>query len=297
MSDASQHPILATSGIRSIIGALALAAAIGAPVQAQSPGGSPNQGAITFSGGLDAPTVYFFRGILQEGDPKITLWPAGDLRVALAKGDGGLKSVAVHVGVWNSLHTGTAGTGGPLNKLHYQEDFYTTLDLGLSHGLGIATTFVARTSPNGSFDSITELDIKVAKSGRIAPYGMVAFELSNTGQADGGSRRGTYLELGAAPSAAFPLARARLTVPVKVGLSVRNYYELLNNDLTYRDRAFGFFDIGGHIAIPISSATSRFGEWNVHGGADLMTLGDTTRVFNRGDRIRVVGLIGIGVTY
>ena len=276
---------------------MAIAAAVGAPVQAQSPGGTPNQGAITFTGGLDAPTVYFFRGILQEGDPRVTLSPGGELRVAVAAGDGGLKSVAVHVGVWNSLHTGTAGTGGPLDKLHYQEDFYTTLNLGLSHGLGVATTFVARTSPNGSFNTITELDIKVAKSGRIAPYGMVAFELSDTGQADGGSKRGTYLELGAAPSVALPVARARLTVPVKVGLSVKNYYELLSTDLTYRDSAFGFFDIGGLIVIPISRVTSRFGEWNVHGGADLMALGDTTRAFNRGDRTRIVGQVGIGVTY
>jgi hypothetical protein len=96
---------------------------------------------------------------------------------------------------------------------------------------------------------------------------------------------------------ALPVARARLTVPVKVGLSVKNYYELLGTDLTYRDSAFGFFDIGGLLAIPISKATSRFGEWNVHGGADLVALGDTTRAFNLGNRTRIVGQIGIGVRY
>ena len=149
---------------------------------------APNQGATTFSGGLDVPTVYFFRGILQEGNPSVTLWPYGDLRVGLVSGDGAVKSVAINVGVWNSLHTGTAGTGGPLDKLHYQEDFYTALNLGLAHGFGVATTFVARTSPNGSFNTIRELDIKASKGGRIAPYGLVAFELSDTGQADGGSR-------------------------------------------------------------------------------------------------------------
>jgi len=293
MSDASQNPTI----LRSIIGALILVAAVGAPVRAQSPEGSPNQGAITFTGSLDAPTVYFFRGILQEGDPKITLWPGGDLRVKLAAGDGGLKSVAVHVGLWNSLHTGTAGTGGPLNRLHYQEDFSTGISLDLAHGLGVATTFVARTSPNGSFNTITELDVKVSKSGRIAPYGMVAFELSETGQADGGSKRGTYLELGAAPSVALPVAGARLTVPARVGLSVKNYYEMLGTNLAYRDSAFGFVDIGGLIAIPISRATSRFGVWNVHGGANLVALGDTTRAFNRGNKTRVVGQVGIGLTY
>jgi hypothetical protein len=276
---------------------LALAAAVSAPAWAQSPAQSPNQGAITFTGSLDAPSVYFFRGILQEGNPSLTLWPAFDLRVALASGDGGLKRAAVHVGVWNSLHTGTAGTGGPLDRLHYQEDFYTTLDLGVARGFVLATSFVARTSPNGSFETIREVDVKVAKDGRIAPYGIVAFELSDRGQADNGSKRGTYMELGAAPAVALPFARARLTVPVRLGVSLKNYYELLGTDLVYRDRAFGFFDVGGQIAIPLSSSASRFGFWNVHGGADLMTLGDTTRVFNRGDRTRVVGLIGLGVTY
>ena len=109
-----------TIGLGSIVGALALAAAVSAPARAQPPAGSPNQGAVTFTGRLDAPTVYFFRGILQEGDPNLTLWPAFNLRVALASGDGGLKSAAVHIGLWNSLHTGTSGTGGPLDKLHYQ---------------------------------------------------------------------------------------------------------------------------------------------------------------------------------
>jgi hypothetical protein len=286
-----------TIGLGSIVGALALAAAVSAPARAQPPAGSPNQGAVTFTGSLDAPTVYFFRGILQEGDPNLTLWPAFDLRVALASGDGGLKSAAVHIGLWNSLHTGTSGTGGPLDKLHYQEDFYTTLDLGLARGFGVATSFIARTSPNGSFETIREIDVKVAKDGRFAPYGIVAFELSDRGQADGGSKRGSYLELGAAPAVALPFARARLTVPVKAGLSVKNYYELLATDLTYRDHTFGFFDIGGLIAVPLSTSGSRFGSWNVHGGADLLTLGDTTRVFNRGDRTRIVGQVGIGVTY
>jgi len=30
---------------------------------------------------------------------------------------------------------------------------------------------------------------------------------------------------------------------------------------------------------------------------DLLALGDTTRVFNRGNRTKVIGSVGIGVTY
>jgi hypothetical protein len=284
-------------------GAMALAGMVivNAPASAQTTAVPPNQGAITFTGGLDMPTVYFFRGILQEGDPAITLWPYGDLRIALGSREddasAAVKSVAITVGVWNSLHTGTSGTGGPLDKLHYQEDFSAALSVGLAHGLGLATTFVARTSPNGSFETIEELDVKVSKTGRIAPYGLVAFELSDTGQADGGSKRGTYLELGAAPAVALPVLHATLTVPVRVGISLSNYYELFGSDLAYHDHAFGFFDIGGLITIPLSSPGSRFGTWNVHGGADLLALGDTTKAFNRGAGTKFIGLIGIGLKY
>ena len=35
----------------------------------------PNPGALTFTGYLDVPSVYVFRGIVQEADPKLTLFP------------------------------------------------------------------------------------------------------------------------------------------------------------------------------------------------------------------------------
>ena len=42
----------------------------------------PNTGALTFTGGLDVPTKYVFRGIVQEADSKLTLFPYGDLGIA-----------------------------------------------------------------------------------------------------------------------------------------------------------------------------------------------------------------------
>ncbi len=39
----------------------------------------PNTGALTFTGGLDVPTKYVFRGLVQEADSKLTLFPYGDL--------------------------------------------------------------------------------------------------------------------------------------------------------------------------------------------------------------------------
>ena len=59
---------------------------------------SPNTGALNFEGGVDVPSVYFFRGMRQEGAPKLTLQPYGTLGIALSD------RVRANVGVWDSLN-------------------------------------------------------------------------------------------------------------------------------------------------------------------------------------------------
>jgi hypothetical protein len=257
---------------------------------ARAQGSDPNPGAITFTGGLDAPSVYVFRGIVQESDPKLTLWPYGDLGLALASGDGAVKSVGVNLGVWNSLMTGTSGSDGFTEHSHYEEDFYATLGLGFSKGITFGTTYTAYTSPNLMFNTVKEISFKVAQVSRFNPYGLVGFEVGEFG-ADGGAEKGTYLELGVGPTFALT-PRVTLTVPVKLGMSLNNYYELDGTD-----NKFGFFDIGGLVTVPLSGIPSQFGTWNIHGGVDLLTFGDTTKAFNSGDKNKVVGLIGLGVSY
>jgi len=274
---------LAITGV-STVAMLALAPR---PALAQN---DPNPGALTFTGVFDVPTVYVFRGITQELDPGFTMQPAGDLGIALTSGDGGLKSSAINFGVWHSLQTGSTGSDGPSEKLHYEEDFYATLGLGFAKSISLGTTFTAYTSPNGGFNTVKELMFKVSQASRFNPYGTLAFELS--GQADGGSNEGTYLELGAGP--AFPLKAngPTLTIPVKFGFSLSDYYESGGED-----HKFGFFDIGAQISIPFTSVPSNYGTWNVHGGVDFLAFGDTTKAFNDDSSSKVVGLIGIGVSY
>jgi hypothetical protein len=112
------------------------------------------------------------------------------------------------------------------------------------------------------------------------------------GQADGGSNEGVYLELGVGPS--WPVAGGKVTVavPVKLGLSLRDYYEGPDGD-----QKFGYFQAGGLVTVPITSATSKFGAWNIHGGVDVYAFGDTTKAFNSGDSGKVVPSFGIGVVY
>ena len=50
---------------------------------------SANTGALTLAGGVDAPSVYVLRGLVQERDPKVTLTPYGELGITLARGNDG----------------------------------------------------------------------------------------------------------------------------------------------------------------------------------------------------------------
>jgi hypothetical protein len=250
----------------------------------------PNSGALTFTGGLDVPSKYVFRGIVQEADSKLTLFPYGDLGIAFYSGDGGIKSASVNFGVWNALLTGSSGLDGDTEKLHYEEDFYATLNLGFGGGMSLGTTYTAYTSPNGMFGTVQELAFKVSKAHMLAPYGTIAFELD--GQADGGSNEGVYLELGVSPSWALAGGKVTFAVPVKFGFSLSDYYEGAEGD-----SGFGFFQAGGLFTIPFSDATSKFGAWNLHGGVDFYAFGDTTKAFNNGDTGKAVASFGIGVVY
>jgi hypothetical protein len=275
-----------------LTGTLVLAAA---PAAAQ---GDANSGALTFSGSFDYATVYFFRGIRQETDPKLTFFPAADLGIALVSGDGGIKSASVNIGIWNSLQTGSSGSDGFSGKSHYEQDFYATLNLGFGGGVNLATTFTAYTSPNLTFSTIEELAFKVSKAHWLSPYGLIATELGD-GQADSGANKGTYLELGIGPSWPLGGGPVTFTLPVKVGLSVKDYYELGTTD-----KKFGFLDVGGLLTMPLSGISEKFGAWNIHGSVDYLYFGDTSftgsvNIDADGEQHsgQVIGIVGIGLSY
>jgi hypothetical protein len=253
--------------------------AVHLPAAAQS--GDPNTGPITLSGTMDASNAYLFRGIPQD-DTGLIMWPAIDVGLALSS------RVTVNVGTWNSLHTGMAGLDGPSGKLWYESDFYTTFGLALGGGFAVGATYTAYTSPNNGFASVKELSFRLATDAHgTKPYALVAFELQ--GQADGGRTKGKYLEIGAAPG--FGASGAAIAVPVKIGLSLDGYYEG-----QLGDERFGFFSVGANVTVPISSATSRFGSWNVHGGAEYIRLGDGNAL-RLGDNNKTVFSAGIGFSY
>jgi uncharacterized protein (TIGR02001 family) len=249
----------------------------------------------TFTGSIDFPTVYFFRGIRQEADPGFTTFLAGDLGVSLlADGSGGVKTAGFNVGTWNALMTGSSGSDGPQDGAFYESDLYAGFTLGFANSMSVTTMYTAYTSPNDMFKTVHEISFKAAHGSRFAPYALVAFEIGgeDSGQADAGTEKGTYLELGIGPS--FPLAegKATLAIPVKLAFSLNDYYELSGED-----EKFGYIDGGLLLTVPLSG-----GKWNVHGGVNFLGLGDMTAAANAGSDGEprhgwVIASGGIGVTF
>jgi hypothetical protein len=281
-----------------------------ASAQAAAPA-DPNPGALTLIGNVDFTNAYMFRGIRQD-DTRVIVQPSAELDIALQSADKGLKSTSLNFGTWNSLHTGdaglrsaTSGYGCACGKLWYESDFYTTLAFGFSAG-SFATTYTAYTSPNAGFNNVKEIMFKFSgddsaalKKAALHPWAILAFEFdaANGHQADGGSKAGRYLELGVSPG--YSGAKASLAVPVKVGLSVGNYYELNEGTAAvpnFVDNKFGYLSIAGIATIPIKGTTS-FGAWNFHGGVEYQHLGTTTEAFNLGKSNKVIGSAGFGFTY
>ena len=277
--------------------AAAFSVLLARPAAAQS-APDPNPGNLTVTSSIDLTNAYMFRGIRQD-DTKVMIWPAADLGLSVFSGDGVLKSAALNFGSWNSLHTGRAGLNSASKKLWYESDFYTAFSLGFAGGVSLGTTYTAYTSPNSAFTNVKEVMVKLgiddsAKLGKAAfkPYGIVAFEFDTApgvGQADGGLNAGRYLEVGVGPGLSG--SKASLTFPVKVGLSMGDYYELDGVD-----NKFGYFSAAGIVSVPLKVPAS-YGSWNLHGGVEFQQLGTTTKAFNNGDAQKVIVSGGIGLSY
>ena len=272
---------------------LAIVAGISTSAAAQQPA-APAPDRVTIAGGIDFVNAYAFRGIRQDDTGTIT-GPAAEVGLRLHSADRGLTAVRVKVGTWNSLHSGWAGADGPSGKRWYESNVYTTLALGFGDRLTVGTTYTSYRSPNKMFTAVKEISIRAAVDraalGRMTlkPYGLVAFELNTKpgiAQLDGGFKAGRYLELGAAPG--YTVRRVGVAVPVKLGTSLGNYYELAG-----KDHRFGFASVGGVVTVPFITST-RAGSLNVHGGVEYQRLGATTTAFNGGDASNVIGSIGAG---
>lgn len=270
---------------RSALMASALVTLLAAPAAAQAP--APSGPKLAVTGGLDVTNQYDFRGIRQNTEG-VAIWPYIDFGVT------GLGKATLNVGSWNSFNSQINESDFGTGNKWYESDFYATVGAAFGKG-SLGVTYTSYTSPADLFAHVKELMFKVGVDdssmlgkGALKPYAIVAFELTDDGQADAGKAKGTYVELGVAPG--YAGTKASLALPIKVGLSGKDYYEFG----TGKDDTFGYFSVAGIVTVP-------FGKANLHGGVEIQTFGDNLKNYNgfgdKGDGPAVIGSIGIGFAF
>lgn len=251
------------------------------PGHAQS-GSASNTGAVTVSATLDVPSVYVFRGFVQEREPTLTLTPSADVNIAFG-------SARVHLGTWHALLGGSSGENGPTGRLHYEERFSAGVTMPVS-GLAVDATYTSYSGPGAFLAPRHEVAVRFDLRRWWRSHALVAVELDGAADdVDDGS--GTYLEVGATPE--FPLGAggARVGVPARVGLSLNNYYQAFRDD-----SRFGYFNVGGLVTLPLRRGGPR-GSWDLHGGVELYLFGDAPKATNLGKAEKVVAHMGLAYRY
>ena len=250
--------------------------------------------------GLGTTTMHFFRGLMQQ-DGGIIVQPYLEIS------RGGVEvfntPLAWHVGTWNSLHEGQTGTGGG-NAAWYESRFYAGFTVNVSDNIALRTRYTTYHSPNASFRvgaarptqeisfraDWADIELNNDRFKGLFLSAELAFEL--TGGRDAGPDEGVYLELGAAPVVAVT-DDLLVTVPVRLGLSLKDYYE----DGTGGDDLFGFFAIGARTSLDLCDENSLFGPWKLGTSLDIYILGDTAKRVNNGDGAEVVLGVNLNLAF
>jgi hypothetical protein len=270
--------------IRSVARAMAPGAL--APVAQAAAAPAPRK--VTVIVGADMPflTGYVFRGIVQEFDPAFTIQPYVDVGVAVNE------TTTVNIGTWNSFHTGS--NKDALDGAFYESDLYASATF-VAGKWKPGVLYTLYTSPAGGYDGVgDDGSIGVSELAFFANYDdsamavpmspriVLAFETTDT-QADFGTAKGVYLELGVKPT--FKAAEdspVTFGVPVKLGLSLKDYYETLDADTGEpTDNKFGYLQFGVNASVPISAITT--GAWEFHTGLDFFVFGENRKVLQEGD--------------
>ena len=270
---------------------------------------APNQGNVSLSAGIDFPTAYFFRGILQERDGFI-MWPWANIGIKVFENDTG-QSVTLKAGIWNSFQSNKTLESGSGPSNWYEADIIGGVGVGLTEYLTLDLSYIAYASPNGAFNTVQEFDAGLSLNDSewlgafaIKPSMIWAFELENAafgGTQEFGPNEGIYLQLGANPGYTFAAESeypVTLSVPLQLGLSVSDYYEIVDEDgATIEDQTFGFFDFGVALSVPLSFIDSKYGSWAVTGAFHGISLSKTLADANRGDGFFPWGVLGVSMTY
>ena len=251
-----------------------------------------------FSGVLQADftNAYFFRGILQERNSFIAQ-PWGELYFSLYDSeDCFIRNVTIGTGLWASFHADeTLAEDGP--KSLYEVDWYPLVSLEFPLGFSLTTTYYFYTSPNGAFDHVEELNLKLAWDdsetlGRFSlqPWVNLALETRRTSF---GPERGEGWQMGIEPTLfEIPIENYPITAtaPIELGLALDDYYE----DDELDETTFGYVSFGVSASIPLEFIPA--GSWSFTLTGKALYLSNTLADTN-GRHWNPVGVASLGLEF
>lgn len=257
----------------------------------------PERSRSSGSFGVDFTTHYLFRGIPQE-DRGVIAQPWFEWNLRLADERCPVGPVDFTLGTWNSLHDGPTGGAG---SIWYENDVYGGFGANVLDRLRANLRYTSYHSPNAGFPTVQEVSGSLTftdgwlLSGGLQPTVALAFE--TRGQADGGDERGSVWELGLEPTQTLGhLGRLEClaSLPVKVGLGMHGYYESPTGGSA---ATFGYASIGLTMALTLPVGDGWPSPWRLEVSLAGVTLGDTNRERNGGERNELVGTIGISSSF
>lgn len=276
--------------------ALTLAAMLAAPtVSLADADEAPEVGSISFSGGFDVVSAYYFRGYLLENQGLI-FQPSLYATVQAVSSDD--VSAQVVLGTWNSFHSEKTGEETDPGAW-YEADL--TLEVPIAFGkFTLTPLYYVYLYPNGSFETVHEVGVKLeyddtgllGEEIALNPYIGVYYEFQ-----DGNGTEDGYAEIGIAPAWTPPetagLKLPELEFPLAVGLSFDDYFVDSDGD----NDILGFVSAGVTTAIPLP-VPERFGAWNINvGGYYQYLFSDSLEITNNDSPHVFWGKIGMSFEF
>jgi hypothetical protein len=260
----------------------------------------PNTGALSFGLDLNYTTSYFFRGYNQE-DIGLILQPNLFVGFNVVSSDD--LTVDLKVGTWNSFHE--EQTGG--DNMWFESDLYALATVGLMQKFYFNVGYTAYFYPNDAFDTIQELGISASFSDAAMwkEAGVENFALNPEigiykETSDGNGTQDAYAEIKLTPSVTLDLqdvpylGNASLSFPIKLGLSLDDYYLDSDGD----NETFGYGSIGVATSIPLAMP-AKYGAWSINAGVEYIHLfADSAELSNDGGTdYELIGTLGLSIRY
>lgn len=249
--------------------------------------------------GLDFASQFFGRGVIQHAEDTIAQ-PFADFSLDIFRDSH--YTISLNTGTWNSVHSkdDSASATDRFTRHWFESDVYAGASISIDKWV-VDARYYWYSSPSGSFGTIEELYFSAAYDDSedlgewsLQPTAVLAFETSQE-QTDGGTSRGTYLQLGVSPGVSWDMtekAAIDFSFPVSVGLSMSNFYEGPNGENDF----VGFASIGAEAAyaIPIDAS---WGAWSINAGVQMLLLGDAASALNNDDSSEFIATFGIEAAF